>query len=86
MRILRNSLVGVESNDSIRSRRSPVAKLLQVQIAGRLNDLPVPPRNRLEALEGNRVGQQSIRVNDQSRICLGWTDAGPAEVEIVDYP
>lgn len=50
-----------------------------------LDDLRVPPGNRLEPLKGDRAGQYSIRTNDQWRICLGWTDAGPEEVEIVDY-
>ena len=45
----------------------------------------VPPRNRLEALKGDRAGQHSIRINDQSRICFVWTAAGPEEVQIVDY-
>jgi len=60
-------------------------KLRQLEIAGRLEDLRVPPGNRLEALKGNRMGQMSIRVNDQWRVCFRWTDAGPADVEIVDY-
>jgi len=60
-------------------------KLRQLQIAGRLGDLRVPPGNRLEALKGNRAGQHSIRINDQYRICFVWTDAGPQDVEIVDY-
>lgn len=60
-------------------------KLRQLQIAGRLNDLRVPPGNRLEALVGDRQGQHSIRVNDQWRICFRWTDAGAEDVEIVDY-
>ena len=60
-------------------------KLLQLDAAGRLDDLRVPPGNRLEALKGDRVGQYSIRINDQWRICFVWTDAGPEEVEIVDY-
>ena len=60
-------------------------KLRQVQIAGRLEDLRVPPGNRLEALKGDRAGQHSIRVNDQFRVCFRWTVAGPADVEIVDY-
>ena len=65
----------------------PVArrKLRQLQIAGRLNDLRVPPGNRLEALKGDRAGQHSIRVNDQFRVCFRWTAAGPADVTIVDY-
>jgi proteic killer suppression protein len=53
--------------------------------AGTINDLRVPPGNRLEKLAGDRAGQHSIRVNDQDRICFVWTDAGPIEVEIVDY-
>ncbi|MHC5040141.1 MAG: type II toxin-antitoxin system RelE/ParE family toxin [Planctomycetota bacterium] len=60
-------------------------KLLQLQIAGRLQDLRVPPGNRLEALKGDRKGQHSIRVNDRFRVCFRWTQAGPADVEIVDY-
>jgi proteic killer suppression protein len=60
-------------------------KLRQLQIAGRLEDLRVPPGNRLEALKGDRAGQYSIRVNDQFRVCFRWTAAGAADVEIVDY-
>ena len=60
-------------------------KLRQLQIAGRLQDLRVPPGNRLEALRGDRTGQHSIRVNDQFRVCFRWTDAGAEDVEIVDY-
>jgi proteic killer suppression protein len=60
-------------------------KLRQLQIAGRINDLRVPPGNRLEALKGARAGQHSIRVNDQFRICFRWTAAGAEDVEIVDY-
>jgi len=50
-----------------------------------LNDLKVPPANRLEALRGNRKGQYSIRVNDQWRICFKWKDGEVYNVEIVDY-
>ena len=60
-------------------------KLRQIQIAGRLDDLRVPPGNRLEALKGNREGQYSIRINDQYRVCFRWTDHGAEDVEIVDY-
>jgi proteic killer suppression protein len=60
-------------------------KLRQLEIAGRLDDVRVPPGNRLEALKGDRAGQHSIRVNDQVRVCFRWTDAGPEDVEIVDY-
>lgn len=60
-------------------------KLRQLQIAGRLEDLRVPPGNRLEALKGDRVGQHSIRINEQFRVCFRWTAAGAEDVEIVDY-
>lgn len=60
-------------------------KLRQLQIAGRLDDLCVPPGNRLESLKGDRAGQHSIRVNDQFRVCFRWTAAGPEDVAIVDY-
>ena len=50
-----------------------------------LEDLRIPPGNRLEKLSQNRQGQHSIRINDQFRICFIWTEAGPAEVEITDY-
>ena len=50
-----------------------------------LEEIRVPPGNRLEALSGDRKGQHSIRINDQYRICFVWTDTGPDEVEIVDY-
>jgi toxin HigB-1 len=60
-------------------------KLRQLQIAERLDDLRVPPGNRLEALTGDRAGQHSIRVNDQYRVCFRWTPGGAEDVEIVDY-
>ncbi len=60
-------------------------KLRQLDIAGRLDDLSVPPGNHLEALKGSRAGQHSIRINDQWRVCFRWTKAGPEDVEIVDY-
>lgn len=60
-------------------------KLRQLEIAGRLEDLRVPPGNRLEALKGSRTGQHSIRVNDQYRVCFRWTEAGAEDVEVVDY-
>lgn len=53
--------------------------------ARKLDDLQVPPGNRLEALKGNRLGQHSIRINDQWRIYFRWTEGGPSDVEIVDY-
>jgi len=60
-------------------------KLRQLEIASRLDDLRVPPGNRLEALKGTRAGQYSIRINDQWRICFRWANAGAEDVEIVDY-
>ena len=68
-----------------RIHRVALRKLRQVGSAESLEDLRVPPGNRLEALKGGRVGQHSIRINDQWRICFVWTDAGPEEVQIVDY-
>lgn len=60
-------------------------KLRQLEIASRIEDLRVPPGNRLEALKGRRAGQHSIRVNDQWRVCFRGTDSGVEDVEIVDY-
>lgn len=60
-------------------------KLAMLNRAGRLDDLRVPPGNRLEALRGDRAGQHSVRINDQWRVCFVWTADGPTEVEIVDY-
>ncbi|MGV8933871.1 MAG: type II toxin-antitoxin system RelE/ParE family toxin [Gallionellaceae bacterium] len=60
-------------------------KLFMLDKAQSLNDLRIPPANRLEALKNNRSGQHSIRINDQWRICFIWTSAGPKTVEIVDY-
>jgi toxin HigB-1 len=60
-------------------------KLRQLEVAARLDDLRVPPGNRLEALKGARSGRYSIRVNDQWRLCFRWTNSGFEDVEIVDY-
>lgn len=60
-------------------------KLQMLDDAAELQDLMAPPANRLEALRGDRKGQHSIRINDQWRICFVWTQAGPEQVEIVDY-
>ena len=75
-----------------RSRRLPadiqavaLRKLRMMNQARALNDLRVPPGNRLEALKRNRAGQHSIRINDQWRICFRWSQGGPSDVEIVDY-
>jgi len=60
-------------------------KLAMLNRAERLDDLRVPPGNRLEAMKGDRAGQHSIRINDQFRVCFVWTTDGPKDVEIVDY-
>jgi len=60
-------------------------RLLYLHRAARLQDLRVPPGNRLEALKGSRKGQYSIRINDQWRICFRWKDGEALDVEIVDY-
>jgi toxin HigB-1 len=60
-------------------------KLLIIDAGETLNDLRVPPGNRLERLRGNWSGQYSIRINDQWRICFSWSAAGAADVEITDY-
>jgi len=60
-------------------------KLDQIDVAVALDDLRVPPGNRLEALKADRLGQYSIRINDQYRICFRWNDSGAEEVEVVDY-
>lgn len=60
-------------------------KLDQLDSVVRLNELEVPPANRLEALKGDRAGHFSIRVNQRYRICFGWSEEGPEQVEIVDY-
>jgi proteic killer suppression protein len=66
-------------------RRAAQRKLELIDAAAVLEDLRVPPGNRLEALAGDRRGQHSIRINDQWRICFRWTDAGAEDVEICDY-
>lgn len=60
-------------------------KLLYLHGAGHLDDLRVPPGNRLEALKGDRKGRYSIRINDQWRICFSWKDGDAYDVEITDY-
>jgi proteic killer suppression protein len=75
-----------------RSRKLPsdiqnaaLRKLRLLNQAQVLNDLRVPPGNRLEPLSADRQGQHSIRINDQWRICFVWEEGGPSHVEIVDY-
>ena len=66
-------------------RRVAERKLTMLDSASDLRDLLSPAGNRLEKLKGERVGQHSIRINDQWRICFVWLDDGPHEVEITDY-
>ncbi|MDD5207077.1 MAG: type II toxin-antitoxin system RelE/ParE family toxin [Desulfobacterales bacterium] len=60
-------------------------KLVVIDAALQLKDLRIPPGNRLESLKGDRLGQYSIRINDQWRICFKWSDADAYDVEITDY-
>ena len=76
----------------VMSRRLPAAmqqrarlKLRMLHAAARLDDLRVPPANRLEALTGDRKGQFSIRINEQWRLCFRWQEGQASEVAIVDY-
>lgn len=78
--------------EGVRSRRLPLdiqavalRKLRMLNNARVIEDMRVPPGNRLEALKGSRKGQWSIRINQQWRICFRWTDGGADNVEIVDY-
>ena len=75
-----------------RSRKLPsdiqqvaLRKLRMINNAKNINDLRIPPANRLEKLSGNRVGQYSIRINDQWRVCFAWKDGDAIDVEIADY-
>lgn len=75
-----------------RSRKLPpdiqqvaLRKLRMINNAKSINDLRIPPANRLEKLSGNRTGQYSIRINDQWRICFAWKDGDAVDVEITDY-
>ena len=61
------------------------SKLFLIDDAESVQDLSIPPGNRLEALKGDRRGQYSVRINDQFRICFRWTDSGAQDAEIVDY-
>jgi toxin HigB-1 len=67
------------------TQRAAMRKLTMLDAAETLADLLVPPGNRLEKLAGDRAGQHSIRINRQWRISFRWSDAGPEDVEIVDY-
>jgi toxin HigB-1 len=81
---------GIDSKDA--RKQCPVdfwnvaqRKLDQLNAALSLDDIKVPPGNRLEALKGDQKSQHSIRINDRYRICFTWTTQGASEVEIVDY-
>lgn len=84
-----------DTEDLFHQRRMPakfrafskeaIFKLQILDYAGDLNDLRVPPGNRLEALKGNRKGEQSIRINRQWRVCFKWGSNGPFNVKIEDY-
>ncbi len=65
--------------------RVATRKLDQLDSVESLDELRIPPGNRLEALTGDRKGQYSIRINDQYRICFVWSKTGPEEVELIDY-
>jgi toxin HigB-1 len=65
--------------------RIAIRKLSQLDVVKTLDDLRIPPGNRLEALVGKRKGQHSIRINDQFRVCFRWEADGAHDVEIVDY-
>jgi len=66
-------------------QRVAYRKLVQVDAAARIDDLRVPPGNRLEALAGDRKGQWSIRVNERWRLCFRWDRGDAYDVELVDY-
>ena len=66
-------------------QRVALRKLLQLDAAATLDDLRIPPGNRLEKLGGDRAGQHSIRINDQFRVCFRWAGGDAQDVEIVDY-
>lgn len=65
--------------------RVAMRKLLMLNAAVNLHDLQIPPNNKLEPLHGDRLGQHSIRINDQYRICFKWHDHNAENVEIIDY-
>jgi toxin HigB-1 len=74
-----------ESLGSRASRVTGLRKLIQLDLAERIDDMRVPPGNRLESLVGDRAGQWCVRINDRFRLCFLWVDENAEEVEIVDY-
>ncbi len=76
---------GVRVLRFLQIERAALRKLRQLQIARNVGDLRIPPGNMLEPLSHDRLGQYSIRINRQFRLCFCWTTAGVTDVEIVDY-
>jgi len=76
---------GIRVRRFIAIERVALRKLAQLDAAADLAFLRVPPGNHLEALQGNRLGQYSIRINDQWRLCFVWQNGNASDVEIVDY-
>ncbi len=66
-------------------QRKALQKLMQLHLAENLNDLRVPPGDRLEKLSGERAGRHSVRINDRYRVCFVWEDGDAYDVEVVDY-
>ena len=71
--------------DPLEMQQAARRKLKQLDAVRMVDELRIPPGNRLETLKGNRKGQWSIRINDQWRICLAWREGGAEDVEVVDY-
>lgn len=69
----------------INIERAALRKLKQLDLATKLDDMRAPPADRLERLSGDRVGQWSVRINDQFRLCFRWIGGAAEDVEIVDY-
>jgi len=76
---------GVRVKRWVHIETAALRKLVVLNRAATLDDLRIPPGNRLEALQGDRKGQHSIRINDQWRVCFVWTNGHAGHVEIVDY-
>ena len=76
---------GIRVKRWVNIETTALRKLAMLNRAGDLNDLRVPPQNKLEALKNDRKGQHSVRINDQWRLCFELTQSGVTHVEIVDY-
>lgn len=81
----RRLFAGTAVRRFVNIQAAAMRKLAMLNSAGRLDDLRIPPGNRLERLSGDREGQYSIRVNDQFRVCFRWMGRDAEDVEIVDY-